>query len=328
MNFCFKKDNVNSRQNKVSFSQRAASWPIRHLQQAIGSLGDMWRTPITSMMTVLVLGISLTLPATLHLFVKNADNVVANWDTSSEINLYLKLSITDEQAQKLVRKIKLYPEVAEVEYISSGQVLADFKKSSGFGKALEYLKSNPLPATLIITPTLRASQASAAKELLAKLEQEREVDQGKLDLEWLMRLQAMAVLIEDIVIAVALMLFTSVILIVGNTIRLAILNQKEAIAVMKMVGATDGFIQRPFLYTGAWYGILGGVIATLMVAILASYLSAALVDLTDLYHSNYRLESLSFSENMMLVGLAITLGLLGSYVSVRQHIKSIEPSAD
>lgn len=273
-------------------------------------------------------GISLTLPATLHLFVKNADNVVANWDTSSEINLYLKLSITDEQAQKLVRKIKLYPEVAEVEYISSAQVLADFKKSSGFGKALEYLKSNPLPATLIITPTQRASQASAAKELLAKLEQEREVDQGKLDLEWLMRLQAMAVLIEDIVIAVALMLFTSVILIVGNTIRLAILNQKEAIAVMKMVGATDGFIQRPFLYTGAWYGILGGIIATLMVAILASYLSAALIDLTDLYHSNYRLESLSFSENMMLVGLAITLGLFGSYVSVRQHIKSIEPSAD
>ncbi len=314
--------------HKVSFAQRAASWPIRHLQQAIGSLGDMWRTPLTSMMTVLILGISLTLPATLHLFVKNADRVVSNWDTSSEINLYLKLSVGEEDAQKLVRKIKLYPEVSEVEYISSAQALEEFKKSSGFGKALEYLKTNPLPATLIVTPTQRASQASAAQELLEKLIQEREVDQGKLDLEWLMRLQAMALLIEDIVIAVALMLCGSVILIVGNTIRLAILNQKDAIAVMKLVGATDAFIQRPFMYTGAWYGILGGIIASVMVTILAYYLSDALIELTDLYHSNYRLESLSLSEHFMLVGLAIFLGLFGSYLSVRQHIKAIEPSAD
>ncbi|WP_286263606.1 permease-like cell division protein FtsX [Thalassotalea atypica] len=324
----FKFNQDGNSQSKVSLSQKAVSWPIRHLQQAIGSLGDMWRTPFTSMMTILVLGISLTLPATLHLFVKNADNIVSRWDSSSEISLYLKLSVTEQQAQKLVRKINLFPEVEKVDYISSEQALENFKESSGLGKALEYLKDNPLPATLMVTPTQRASQASAAKELLAKLEQEREVDQGKLDLEWLNRLQAMAVLIEDIVIAVALMLCSSVVLIVGNTIRLAILHQKEAIAVMKMVGATDAFIQRPFMYTGAWYGIAGGFFASILIAVLASYLSGALVELTDLYHSSYQLERLSFSENMMLIGLAIALGLIGSYVSVRQHIRAIEPSSD
>jgi len=315
-------------QSKVSFSQRLASWPIRHLQQAIGSLGDMWRTPFTSMMTILVLGISLTLPAILHLFVKNAENVAANWNTSSEISVYLHLDTTEVQAQKLVRKIKLYPEVATVKYISSAQALEKFKISSGFGKALEYLKTNPLPATLIVTPTQRFSQASAAKELLTKLEQEREVDQGKLDLEWLMRLQAMAKLIEDIVIAVALLLCSSVVLIVGNTIRLAILNQKDAISVMKLVGATDAFIQRPFLYTGAWYGILGGLFAMIAIGILTLFFSDSLRELADLYYSHYQLEGLSLTENVLLILLAIMLGLVGSFVSVRQHIKSIEPSTD
>lgn len=323
-----KADTNPARLNKVSLSEKAASVPIRHLQQAIGSLGDVWRTPFTTFMTILVLGISLTLPATLHLFVKNAENIVAKWDSASEISLYLKLSVKDEEADKLVRKIKLMKEVDTVEYISSTQALEQFKVTSGFGRALSYLEDNPLPATIVITPNERFAQATAAKELLAKLEKERAVDQGKLDLEWLMRLQAMASLVENIVLAVAFMLCASVVLIVGNTIRLAILNQRDAIAIMKLVGATDAFIQRPFMYTGAWYGILGGLVAILAINGLAFYLSDALAELTDLYRSNYQLQGFSFAENLTLILAAVLLGLIGSYLSVRQHIKAIEPSAD
>lgn len=308
--------------------QRLLTLPIRHLQQAVGSLGDLWRTPFTSVMTVFVLGISLALPATLHLFVKNAEHVSEQWDSASQITLFLKLSITDKSAQNLVKRIKLYTEVSDVHYISAEQALKEFKILSGFGQSLEYLDENPLPATVLVTPTERASQPSAANELLAKLKQEHEVEQGKLDLEWLTRLEAIAQLIEDIVMGVALLLCTSVVLIVGNTIRLAILNQKEAIAVMKLVGATDSFIQRPFLYSGVWYGVFGGILSWLAVTLLARYLTGAISKLTDLYQSNFELQGLAFNEALLLIAVAVILGLAGSYISVRKHIRAIEPNAE
>jgi len=313
---------------KRRISARIMARLIRHVQQGVGSLGDLWRTPFTSVMTVLVLGISLTLPTTLHLFVKNAKAISEQWDTASEISLFLKLSVNEKSAKNLVHRIELYPEVSKVTYISAKQALQEFKVLSGFGQALEYLDKNPLPATILVTPTKRASQSQAAGELLLKLEQEREVDQGKLDLEWLSRLEAIATLIEDLVVGVAVLLCLSVVLIIGNTIRLAILNQKDAIAVMKLVGATDSFIQRPFLYAGVWYGILGGVVAWICVAILIQYLSGALAELTDLYQSNFAIIGLSFSEVMTLIIFAVLLGLSGSYISVRKHIRAIEPTAD
>jgi len=313
---------------QLSFSEKVTGRLIRHVQQAIGSLGDLWRTPFTSVMTVLVLGISLTLPATLHLFVKNAKTISEQWNTASEISLFLKLSVTDKSAQALVHRIELYPEVSTVTYISAKQALKEFKALSGFGQALEYLSKNPLPATILVTPTKRASQTQAAGELLLKLEKEREVEQGKLDLEWLSRLEAIAKLIEDIVVGIGVLLCLSVVLIIGNTIRLAILNQKDAIAVMKLVGATDSFIQRPFLYSGVWYGILGGIVCWFCVAVLAHFLSGSLVELTGLYRSNFTISGLSFSEALTLIFFAVLLGLSGSYISVRKHIRAIEPTAD
>ncbi len=313
---------------KTSLLTRLLTLPIRHAQQAIGSLGDLWRTPFTSVMTVFVLGISLALPATLHLFVKNAQQVSEQWDSASQITLFLKLSVDDKSAKNLVRRIGLYTEVSEVRYISAEQALKEFKILSGFGQSLEYLDKNPLPATVLVTPTQRASQAHAAGDLLEKLKQEREVEQGKLDLEWLTRLEAMAQLIEDIVLGVALLLCLSVVLIVGNTIRLAILNQKDAIAIMKLVGATDSFIQRPFLYSGVWYGVFGGLLSYLAVTILAQYLTYSLMKLTDLYNSNFVLQGLTFDEALTLILFAVCLGLVGSYISVSQHIKAIEPNAD
>lgn len=321
-------DSPTSSRKKRHLIDRVMGRVVRHLQQGIGSLGDLWRTPFTSIMTVLVLGISLTLPATLHVFVKNANQISAQWDSASEISLFLKLSISEKQALQFVERIKLYPEIGNVEYISSQDALTQFKASSGFGEALSYLDSNPLPATVLVTPTSRSSKTEAAQELLQKLEQEREVEQGKLDLEWLTRLEAIARLIEDVVLGLAVLLCLSVVLIIGNTIRLAILNQKDAIAVMKLVGATDAFIQRPFLYAGVWYGVLGGLVASISVSILVYYFSTSIVELTELYHSSFSLENLDTSEMIFLIVLAVLLGLSGSFISVRKHIRAIEPTAD
>ncbi|PCI59213.1 MAG: cell division protein FtsX [Gammaproteobacteria bacterium] len=317
-----------SKVSKVILLQRLSTLPMRHLQQAIGSLGDLWRTPLASMMTILVLGISLTLPTTLHLFVKNAEKITQQWHSASEITLFLKLSTSAKSAKNLLQKLQLYPEISKVSYISAEQALTEFKLLSGFGQALDYLENNPLPATILVTPTKRSSQADVVKNLLSKLEKHREVEQGKLDLDWLTRLEAMAKLLQDIVISLAFLLCLSVVLIIGNTIRLAILDQKDAIAVMKLVGATDAFIQRPFLYAGVWYGICGGIFAIIAETILAQYLTASLNKLTYLYHSDFVLQGLGFVESLWLLAFSIILGLIGSYISVRQHIRGIEPTTD
>ncbi len=317
-----------SSQPHTNVAAKLLAYFIRHLQQGIGSLGDLWRTPFTSVMTILVLGISLTLPATLHVFVKNAQSISQQWESASEISLFLKLSTSEKAAENLVKRLSLYPEVASVNYISAKTAMEEFKSTSGFGQALDYLSTNPLPATVLVIPTKHSSQPQAAEELLQKLTNEREVEQGKLDLEWLTRLAAITTLIEDIVVGIAILLCASVVLIIGNTIRLAILNQRDAIAVMKLVGATDSFIQRPFLYAGAWYGVLGGMVAILCVAALVHYFSYSLVALTDLYQSNFSLTGLSGGEMLWLLLFAIVLGLSGSYISVRKHIRAIEPTAE
>ena len=314
--------------HRPTFMQKLIALPMRHLQQAIGSLGDLWRTPFTTLMTIIVLGISLTLPATLHVFVKNAQSISHQWHSASQITLYLKLNISEKSAQAFVQRVELYPEVDTVTFISAKQAMEEFSKASGFGNALGYLDNNPLPATVLVTPTKRHSQSLAAQELLEKLQQERVVELGQLDLEWLTRLEAIASLIEDIVLSIALLLCASVVLIIGNTIRLQILNQKQTIAVMKLVGATDSFIQRPFLYAGMWYGISGGLLATVLIWLLVSYLSDAISRLTEVYQQSFEFTALSGSEILVLLVFAVGLGLLGSYISVRKHIKAIEPSAE
>lgn len=322
------KDSFKPLTRKASISARIIGWVVRHIQQCIGSLGDMWRTPFTSIMTILVLGISLTLPATLHLFVNNAKVVSSQWNSASDITLFLKVSVNEKSAKQVAQRISLYPEIKSVNYISANNALKEFKLLSGLGEAIDYLDNNPLPATILVTPTKRHSQAEAANNLLLKLEQEREVEQGKLDFEWLTRLQAIATLIEDMVLGLTFLLCLSVVLIIGNTIRLAILNQKDAISVMKLVGATDAFIQRPFLYSGVWYGVLGGIVSCSCVWIFTWYLSGALATLTDLYHSHFVLAGLSLVESLLLIFIAVFLGFSGSYISVRKHIKEIEPTAD
>ncbi|MCD8476320.1 MAG: cell division protein FtsX, partial [Shewanella fodinae] len=139
-------------------------------------------------------------------------------------------------------------------------------------------------------------------------------------------LQALVNVLERTVFGLAALLILAVVLVIGNTIRLAIMNRRNEIEVMKLVGATEAFIQRPFLYTGIWYGVIGGTLAWLIINLLVWFLSGAVTTFIGLYGSNMQLQSLSFSELLQMVCAASFLGWLGSYLSVRQHLRAIEPS--
>ncbi|MEH6463359.1 MAG: permease-like cell division protein FtsX [Shewanella psychromarinicola] len=319
-----KKPNIT--QSKLPLSGRIVMFFIRHVQQGTSSMGELWRNPVSSIMTMAVLGVSLSLPAALQVLVKNAENITQSWNSAAEISLFINKGRSEQSIQSLLSRIKVFREVESVTYISREQALEEFQRLSGFGEALAYLDENPLPAVVTVTPSVKYSSPAGARELLVKLEREPEVSFGRLDIEWLERLQALLKLLEKTVLAIAALLILAVVLVIGNTIRLAIMNRRAEIEVMKLVGATEAFIQRPFLYTGIWYGVIGGILAWLIINLLVWYIDGALAELLGLYGSELTIESLTFSELIKLVLLASFLGWLGSYLSVRQHLRSIEPS--
>jgi cell division transport system permease protein len=313
-------------QSKLPLSGRIVMFFVRHVQQGMASMGELWRDPVASVMTMAVLGVSLSLPAALQVLVKNAETVTQSWNDAAEISLFIKEKRSEQSIQSLIARVRSFPEVESISYINRDQALEEFQRLSGFGEALAYLDENPLPAVVTVTPSAKYSKPVAARELLRKLEREPEVSFGRLDIEWLEKLQAILALLERTVLAIALLLVLAVILVIGNTIRLAIMNRRTEIEIMKLVGATEAFIQRPFLYTGVWYGVIGGILAWFIINILVWYLDGALAQLLGLYGSELEIKGLSFSELIYLIFMASFLGWFGSYLSVRKHLRAIEPS--
>jgi cell division transport system permease protein len=215
--------------------------------------------------------------------------------------------------------------VDAVRLISAEQAMAEFRASSGFGGALDKLERNPLPPVLVVTPAANARAPQQAAALLAELEALPEVDLAQLDMEWLQRLQAIMNIARRGVTAIAILLGLAVLLIVGNTIRLDIQNRREEIEVIKLVGATDGFVRRPFLYGGIWYGLLGGVLAWLLVHGALLLINRPAEQLALLYGADHRLLGPGLQGTLLLLGVGAALGLLGSWLAVGRHLSAIEP---
>ncbi len=296
---------------------------VSHMRQSVSSLGELWRSPVWTFVTIAVLGISMTLPATLHVLVKNLQQVSSSYDQSFEISLFLTIDVTETDIATLVTLLQGDKDVAKVRLIDKTAAMAEFKQESGFGEAISFLDQNPLPDVLLVTPA--QSQPAAAEALLNKLQKERFVELAKLDISWLERLAAIMSLVQQVVYTIAALLLCGALLVIGNTIRLLIMDKKAEIEVMKLVGATDSFIQRPFLYTGIWLGVFGGFLAFLVIELMLYWLRGAIANVTQLYQSGFVLNVLTLQEFGLLMAIAVSLGLVGSYLAVRSHIKAIEP---
>lgn len=309
-----------------SFLKRNIDNVLQHFQQAKASFNDIWRTPIAAFLTMLVLGVSLALPASLYIVLKNTETASQNWSTPAEINLFLKKEMSETRYQNLMKRLNNYKEIEQIEYISKSEGMVNFSRTSGFNAALKFLDKNPLPAVIVVTPKPYYRTAIAAQELLVKLEREAEVQQGKLDITWLSRLDGVIDLFSDVVWLLSILLIIAVLLITGNTIRLNILSQRAEIEVMKLVGATNSFIQRPFLYTGFWYGIIGGLLAWLVSSLMLYWIEGAVLNLTQLYHTDFIMEGLVISEVVILLLVAVIMGLSSAAMSVKYYVAGIEPS--
>jgi cell division transport system permease protein len=292
----------------------------------VSSLGVLWRTPFATFMTAAVIGIALALPAGLQVLLQNVQRLSTGWEGTAQMSLFLKQGVPEARIQALADKLRGWEGVADVRYISREQALAEFRELSGFGGALDSLDENPLPPVLVLRPTSAAAEPAQMELLLGRVKQLEPVDLAQLDMEWLRRLSGIIELGKRGVLLLAGLLAMAILLVVGNTIRLTILNRREEIVVTKLIGATNAFIRRPFLYTGLWYGLMGAVLAWLLVAIFLGLLSDPVSRLSFLYNSQFSLGGLDLETTAILLGSGVALGLAGSWLAVGRHLQAIEPS--
>lgn len=295
-----------------------------HRRVFLQTLEKLGSRPAATLLTAAVIGVTLALPASFYLLLKNADRLSYSWERSTQASLFLKQEVSEKAGRSLARQLAAEEDISGTEYISQAQALADFRRASGFGKALELLDDNPLPAVISLQPKPGLS-AAATQSLIEKLSKLPEVEQAQVDQAWLSRLQAILALAERLMMVIAILLGLAVIFIVGNTIRLDIQNRKEEIEVMKLLGATDSFVGRPFLYTGLCYGLAGSVVAWFLLWVLLWLLAGPVRQLAGLYASQFSLAGPDLKASLLLLAAGPALGWLGSWWTVRLRLTAIEP---
>jgi cell division transport system permease protein len=277
-------------------------------------------------MTVAVIGIALAMPAGLHVLLKNVQQVLSGWDGAAQLSLFLHHETRESDALALADRLRTREGIAAVDYISSEQAMSEFQRLSGFGEALSALEDNPLPPVLVVHPALALQGPALLQQLRKELADEKAVEIAQLDMQWIKRLYALMDIGKRGVWVLAAMFALGVLLVVGNTIRLAIQNRRDEIIIIKLIGATDTFIRRPFLYTGFWYGLLGGVIAFILIELALWLLSGPVNNLAALYSSEFRLANIDLVTAAVLLSGGTLLGLFGSWLAVGRHLRAIEPS--
>lgn len=312
------------RRRRIRPAELLAAWRLHHGQVARDSLQRLFAQPMASAMTWLVIGIALALPASLYVGLDNIQRLGAAWDSSARLSLYLQIDLPDSAAEALARRLEDDAAIAGTTYTDRASALAEFRELSGFGSLLDGLDDNPLPALISVDP-LPGTDHAALEALHARLAELPEVDSVQLDLAWVQRLHALVRLGQRLAMTLAGLLALGVILVIGNTIRLAIENRRDEIVVTKLVGGTDAFVRRPFLYTGLWYGLGGGLAAWLVLLFSLLWLKGPVARLAGLYHSEFALSGLGFGPTLLLWLAGGLLGLIGAWLAVTRHLGEIEP---
>jgi len=296
----------------------------RHVQNALGALGQLTRQPIATFLQVAVIGIALALPAALQVLVANGQRMAGGFEDIRDFSVYLEPGTPLPRAREIAAEVAKRGGVADVRVIPAEEALDGFRADPAFGEALKALKDNPLPHALVVRPEADAP-AEAITALEAELKVRPEVDLVQLDTRWLERLTAILDLVRRGVWIAAVLLVAAVIVIVGNTIRLDIQNRRQEIEVSKLVGATDAFVRRPFLYIGFWYGALGGVFALALLGTSLLLLDGPLTRLLGLYGAAFDGFGLPPATALAVVGGGILAGWAGAWLAVARHLSAIEP---
>ena len=305
--------------------EKFQAYLINHAHGLFSSLGRLSRTPFSFAMTVVVLAVAIALAGCFYIVVANIQQLTGNVQASNQMSLFLKDNINEASGQKLAEQLAQNANVESIKFIGKKQAMEEFKANSGFGDALKALDSNPLPNVIQVLPKDVLDSRDAMDSLIAEFKQMPEVDFVQVDMQWVERLQTIMHIASRGVTVVGILLGFAVTFITGNTIRLELHNRQDEVFISKLVGATHGFIQRPFLYTGFWLGFIAGFSAWLIITIMLLILETPVEKLSTLYDSAFELQYLNFSEFILLLMLASGLSVLGSWAVLHYQLRQIKP---
>lgn len=305
------------------FRTLLAAWLESHRSSLLDSLRRLGKQPIGSFFTCLVMAVALSLPMGLSLILSNIERLGGSWQRAAQISLYLKLDAGARDGEALRDQIKSLPGVADAEYVSRDQALNEFQQQSGLGEALRELPENPLPGVVVVTPL--EVDKPALEALRQRLAEMPRVELAQLDLVWVERLAAILKLGDRFVFGLTVLLVSALLLVIGNTIRLHIENRRTEIEVIKLVGGTDSYVRRPFLYMGALYGFGAGILSWGVLEFGLNWLNEAVVDLSGLYNSDFALAGVPAADGLSLLLGAVLLGYIGAWIAVARHLSELAP---
>ncbi len=296
-----------------------------HAQAMVSSLGRLSRGRFNFFMTILVMAIALTLASGFYLLILNLNQFTGNIEASNQISVFLKTETAKPKITKMLAKFKSDEQFDQVLFISKQQALSDFKAYSGFIDVINALEENPLPDVIQLQVKNSLEDSQLTESIISELESMSEVAQVQADITWLKRLQSIMAIIERGVMLLSFLLAVAIIFITGNTIRLELQNRKDEVLIAKLVGATNGFIQRPFIYTGFWLGFISALCALVITAVMLWFIQQPVNDLSELYQTNINLQYFGFSEAMVLLALSTLLSIVGAWIVSYNQLQQIKP---
>ncbi|MBL8509385.1 MAG: ABC transporter permease [Chitinimonas sp.] len=290
---------------------------------ALGSTLRLFATsPLASSLNLLVIGIAVALPLGLYTLVGNLSQLAGRLPTEPEASVFLQTTASQADINRIKALLGQEPAVAEVRHISKQQALRDLEQSSGMAELLAGLGDNPLPDAFSLT--LKDGNPATLEALSNRLKADPAVEHVQMDSEWARRLASFINLGREATVTIAALFGAGLLLVTANLIRMQILTRREEIEVSKLIGATDSFIRRPFLYFAALQGLLGGLVGLGLVAISLGRLATPVDQLAALYGEQFKLSLPQWHDLLMALAVVMALSLTGAIFSVRKHLRALE----
>lgn len=320
-----KQEGWQTKQPGGNFVDKFHAYRNHHAQALFSSLGRLVASRFSSAMTIVVLAIAISLASGFYILVANLQQLAGNLEASNQISLFIKEEISEARINKFADSIRKNPDIQEVKLITKEQGLADFQAYSGFGEAVKALEKNPLPVVIQVLPKKTLENEQGLKALLDDFGRSVEVDFAQMDMQWVKRLQSIMEVVRCGVILLSLLLGAGVLFITANTIRLELYNRRDEVVIAKLVGATNGFILRPFLYSGFWIGFFSGVTAWFIVTVIMLILKQPVETLSRLYDGAFHVLFLGFTETLALLLISSVLGVVGSWIVLHFQLRQLKP---
>ncbi len=323
----YRQSQYQAHKSAVKWHEHFRHYLKHHAQSLIQALMQQLRSPFSSLLTYGVIAIALTLPTGLYLIADSVKSMNQQWNESAQISLFSKKSVSLPKIQGLADRLRKHPLVAHVKLMTSKQALAEYKEIYKGRNTLQLLgEKNPFPSILIISLNAALANPESIEKFANKLQQHGETQTILLDTLMVKRLSKLIEIVNRTVLVLVIIFAVGIFLIVGNTIRLEILNRKDEIIVTKLIGANNGYIRRPLLYSGLWYGVIGGIFACIITIISTVYLKTPIAEFSQLSEARFQLSILDANAILIIIALGASLGWLGSWMASYRHLRQIEPT--